>query len=196
MNHTITSPIAPTQMRTDAALGRAGIGIVTIIQNHRLDITEKGFHRIVIRATLGQRNPMQLQRTHRPTGLTRFTWMRPILIEGYPHVVGRIPTAYLLHELAHCVGAFAWHERPVGSPTVDLIEEKEVELSPSLLLPSQYELFGRGIASTTIGFDRDDFGVKEQQLSLRWSMAPEHAQTAQNRTALGIVADQFALDAA
>lgn len=196
MNHPIMSPIAPTQMRTDASLGRADIGIITVIQNHQLDITEESFHRIVIRAAFGQRNPVQLQGAHGPTALPRFTRMRPILIEGEPHVVSGIPAAYLLHELTHLVRAFAWHERPVGSPTVDLIEEEEIELSSGLLVPSQDELCGCRIASTAIGFDRNDFDVKEQQPPLRWPMPPEQAQAAQNRAALGIIAEEFALDAA
>src|SRR4029434_1261553 len=82
--------------------------------------------------------------------------------------MGRIPAAYTLHELTHLIGAFTWHKRPVGSPTVDFIEEKKVKLPSGLLLLSQYQLFGCGISATTIGFDRNDFHIKEQQDALLW----------------------------
>ena len=196
MNHTITSPIAPTQMRTDASLGRASIGIVTVVQNHQLDITEEGFHRIVIRTAFGQRHPVQLQCAHCLTGLARFTWMRPLLIKGDPHVVRRIPAAHLFHELTYLGGAFAWHERPVGSPAVDRIEEQERALPSGRLLASQHELLCRRLSSATIGFHSDDLDVKDQQDTLPGPMPPEHAQAAQNRAALRIVAAEFALDAA
>lgn len=131
---TIMPPIPSTQMRTDTSLSCASIGIVTVIQNPRLNIAEDGFYWIVIWTPFRQRNPMQLQCPHRLLGLPRFAGMRPVLIESDPDVVARIPAAHTPHELTDLVGAFAWQERPVGSPTVDLIEEKEIELSPCLLL--------------------------------------------------------------
>lgn len=109
--------------------------------------------------------------------------------------MGRIPAAYTLHELTHLIGAFTWHKRPVGSPTVDFIEEKKVKLPSGLLLLSQYQLFGCGLSATTIGFDRNDFHIKEQQDALLWPMPPNHAQAAENRAALGILAEQFTLNA-
>lgn len=39
---TIMPPIPSTQMRTDALLSGSRVGIVPVIQNHRLNITEKG----------------------------------------------------------------------------------------------------------------------------------------------------------
>jgi hypothetical protein len=133
---TIMPPIPSTQMGTDSSLRCAGVGIVTVIQNHRLNIAEDGFDWIVIRTPFGQRNPMQPQRPHRLLGLPRFAGMRPVLIESNPDVVARIPAAHTPHELTDLVGAFAWQERPVGTPTVDLIEKEEIELSPCLLLTS------------------------------------------------------------
>jgi hypothetical protein len=62
--------------------------------------------------------------------------MRPVLIESDPDVVARIPAAHTPHELTDLGGAFAWQECPVCSPTVDLIEKKEIELAPGLLLTS------------------------------------------------------------
>ena len=105
---TIMPPIPSTQMRTDTSLSGAGVGIVTVIQNHRLNIAEDGFYWIVIRTPFGQRNPMQLQRPHRLLGLPRFAGMRPVLIEGDPDIAARIPAAHTPHELTDLVGAFAW----------------------------------------------------------------------------------------
>lgn len=193
---TIMPSIPSTQMRTDASLSGASVGIVTVIQNHRLNITEKGFHWIVIWTPFRQGNPMQLKRPHGLLGLPCFAGMRPVLIEGDTDIVARIPAAHTPHELADLCGAFAWQERPVCAPTVDLIEEEEIELAPCLLLTRQHELFGRRVSAPPIGFDGNDLDVKEQQPALPWPMAPQQPNTAQNRTTLGISAEQFALDSA
>ena len=60
MDVAITAPIPPTQMPTDAVWGRSGIGIVTIIQHHQLDVAKDGFDRLVIGTPLRQRNPVHL----------------------------------------------------------------------------------------------------------------------------------------
>lgn len=191
---TVMPPIPSTPMRTDTSLRGAGVGIVTVIHNHRLHIAENGFYWIVIRTPLRQRNPRQPQRPHRLLGLPRFAGMRPVLRESDPDLVARIPAAHTPHALTDLVGAFAWQERPVGSPTVDLIEEKEIELSPCLLLTSSHEAFGRRLTAPPIRFDGHDLDVKEQQPGLLWPMAPQQPDTAQNGATLGIRAEQFALD--
>lgn len=154
----------------------------------------KGFHWMVIWTPFGQGNPMQLERPHRLLDLPRFAGMRPVLIEGDPDVVARIPAAHTPHELTDLCGAFAWEERPVCAPTVDLIEEEERALAPCLLLTSQHEPFGRRVSAPPRGFDGNDWDGKEQQPALPWPMAPQQPNTAQNRATLGISAEQFALD--
>jgi hypothetical protein len=67
--------------------------------------------------------------------------MCPVLIESNPDVVTRIPAAHPPHELTDLGGTFAWQERPVGAPIVDLIEEEEIELAPCLLLTSSHAVF-------------------------------------------------------
>lgn len=137
---------------------------------------------------------MQLERPHRLLGLPRFAGMCPVLIQGDPDVVARIPAAHTPHELTDLYGAFAGEERPVGTPTVDLIEEEEIELAPRLLLTGQHELFGRRVSAAPIGFDGNDLDVKKEQPAVPGPMAPQQPETTQNRATLGISAQQFALD--
>jgi hypothetical protein len=60
MDRAIMSPIPPTQMCTDAALGRLHIESIPVLQHHPLDITANGFDRLVIGTPLRQRNPVHL----------------------------------------------------------------------------------------------------------------------------------------
>lgn len=191
---TIMPLIPSTQMRTDASLCGAGVGVVTVIQNHGLNITEQRFHGIIIWTPFGQGNPMQLERPHRLLGPPRFAGMCSVLIKGDPDGMVRVPAAYTPHELTDLCGTFPWQERPVGAPTVDLIEQKEIKLAPCLLLTSQDEPFGRCVSASPIGFDGNDLDVKEEQPALPGPMAPQQPKTAQNGVTLGISAEQFALD--
>jgi hypothetical protein len=91
MNNSIFSAIASTQMSTNPVLGAFGIRVIAVIQDHKLDVAENGFHRVIVRTTFGQANPVQVEVTHDLTGLARFTRMSTILIESHPDGDVRIP---------------------------------------------------------------------------------------------------------
>jgi hypothetical protein len=59
-NGPIVSTVTPLKMLPDSPLRCLDIGIITVIQDHQLDITENRFHRIIIGTAFGQRDPMQL----------------------------------------------------------------------------------------------------------------------------------------
>ncbi len=65
----MASPITSLEIPADALLSRFDIGIITVIQDHQLNITEDVLHRVIIGTALWQRDPMQLQLAHLPTSL-------------------------------------------------------------------------------------------------------------------------------
>jgi hypothetical protein len=67
VNQAIPAAIATTKMGANSMLGTFGIWVITVIQDHELNITEDRFHRIVIRATFGQADPVKVKITHHLT---------------------------------------------------------------------------------------------------------------------------------
>jgi hypothetical protein len=78
----IGPPIPSAEMGTDAMPARSGIGIIAIVQDHRLDVTVDCLDRIVIGAGFGQADPVESQGPHHPPRLPRFARMRPVLVQG------------------------------------------------------------------------------------------------------------------
>lgn len=70
LDRAIVAPIASAQMSTTAALRGASFSIITVVQNHLLNITEDRFHRVVVRADFGQADQMRLASSHHAPGLT------------------------------------------------------------------------------------------------------------------------------
>ena len=65
----MASPITFLEILADTLLGRFDIRIITVIQDHQLNITEDVLHRVIIGTALWQRDPMPLQLAHLPTSL-------------------------------------------------------------------------------------------------------------------------------
>ena len=94
----IAPPIASTPVRADSPLGRGRIRVVAVVQDHQLHIAEQRLDWIVIRASLGQTHPVQLQRAHGLPGRARLARMRSVLIQHYPNFLVRIPAPNLPQE--------------------------------------------------------------------------------------------------
>ena len=60
----ILPAVAPSQVPADSSLRRLYVGIVAVIEDHQLDITEDRLDCIIVWAARGQRDPMQLQPSH------------------------------------------------------------------------------------------------------------------------------------
>src|SRR5262245_33881336 len=84
MNEAIPTAIATTKMGANSMLSRFGICIIAAIQDHELDVTEDRFHRVVVRATFGQADPMEVKITHHLTSKPRFARMGTVLIQDDP----------------------------------------------------------------------------------------------------------------
>ena len=85
-------------MRANASVCGLWIRIIAVIQNAQLHIAEQSFHRIVIRAGLGQTEPVDFQTTHGSTRFTRLARMGTVLIQDDLDFLGGIPASYTLHE--------------------------------------------------------------------------------------------------
>jgi hypothetical protein len=68
MNPPMTAPVEFLKMSTDASLRGFDIGVITVVQDHQLKITEDRLDRMIIRTAFGQRDPMQFQLSHQPPG--------------------------------------------------------------------------------------------------------------------------------
>jgi hypothetical protein len=68
-------------MATNALLRRFDLGVIAVVQDHPLNITEDRLDRMIIGTAFRQSNPMQFQLPHRAAGLVRLAG------------VGRIPTS-------------------------------------------------------------------------------------------------------
>ena len=93
VNEGIAATIATTQMGANAMLSTFSMGIMAVIQDHKLDVTKDGFNRVVIRATFGQADPMEMQFTHDLTSKLRFARMGTVLVQDDPQGNIRIPFA-------------------------------------------------------------------------------------------------------
>jgi hypothetical protein len=60
----VVSTITSLKMPADPPLGRLDIGIIAVIQDHELDITENRRNRIIVGTPFWQRDPMQPQLPH------------------------------------------------------------------------------------------------------------------------------------
>jgi hypothetical protein len=67
-------------MGTNSMLCNFGICIIAIIQDHKLDVTEDRFNRVVIRAAFGQTDPMEVEFTHDLASEPRLARMGTVLV--------------------------------------------------------------------------------------------------------------------
>jgi hypothetical protein len=96
MNDTILPMIPSTQMGTNSMLCNFGIGIIAVVQDHELDVTEDRFNRVVIGAAFGQADPMEVQLTHDLASEPRLARMGTVLVQDDPHGNIRIPFAEVM----------------------------------------------------------------------------------------------------
>lgn len=76
LNKAMLAAVDGLKVSTDALLRRLGIVIITVIEDHELNITEHVLNWVVIRTAFGQGNPMQLQLSHEATRRARLARMR------------------------------------------------------------------------------------------------------------------------
>src|SRR5262245_35391238 len=106
--------------------------------------------------------------------------MSAILIKGDPDGLSRVPPPHQPHKLTDERSTLACQERPAPAPGDGVIAEEEIKPTARPLLLGQDWSPLRCIASATVGLDEDRLDVKEQQDAVRWQMAPDPANTAQN----------------
>jgi hypothetical protein len=194
-NVAVVAAVAPAQVSADPALGRLGVRVIAIVEDHQLHMAEDDLDWIIVRAAFGQTDPVQEQGAHHPPGLARFAGMRPILIEGHPERKVRIPATHLLHELANTLGILAWQKHPMHLATDRVIAHEQVEVPAGLLIARQHQSLGRGVTPTAVGFDRNGLDVEEQQPAVGWQIPKNPADPGQDGEAAGILTDELALDA-
>lgn len=193
MNAWVHAVVASTQMNTNTVLSNFAFCVIAIVQDHKLDITEDILNRIVVGTAFRQADPMELQVTHRLTGLARFTWVSAILIQCHPHRAIWIPLPQAAHELLNIGCAFAWQKHPAHPATDSIIADKEVKVSMCFLVACQHQTFDGSVAFSTVGFDRDRLDIEEQEMPTGGQMSENPAQASQNCRSLGILTDELAL---
>ena len=70
--------------------------VIAVIQDHELDITKDGLHRVIVRAAFGQADPMEVELMHDLTGQPRLAGMGAVLIQDNPNGNVRVPFAELV----------------------------------------------------------------------------------------------------
>lgn len=195
-NPTVSSPIAPSQMRADPSLCSFNICVITVVENHQLHITEDCLYWIIVRARFRQTYPMQLQCSHLSPCRSPLAGMRSILIQRHPYLLVWIPSPHQMHELAYILRTLARKIGPSAASAAYVIDRKQIELTASLLLTRQDQLLGRCITTPAIGFDVNWLDIKEQQYALARKIPPNQTHAAPNRTPSWVITYDFALDAA
>ena len=71
---------------------------------------------------------------------------------------------------------------------------KQIKVPTCFLVARQHQTLGGRVAPTPVGFHGNRLDVEKQQTPGAWQMPENPADPRQNRRALGVLADQFALD--
>jgi hypothetical protein len=80
---------------------------------------------------------------------------------------------------------------------VHLVEQVEVETPSSLLVPLQHQaFFVSGVTSAAIRLDGDRLDIEEGEDGAPGPLPPPRPQTVQDHRPIGVVTEEFALDAA
>ena len=77
--------------------------------------------------------------------------------------------------------------------TSGIITDEQVETPMCLLVASQHQAFGQGVASSTIGFHGNRFDIEEQEMSISGQMPEKPADTSQNDRSLRVWTEKLAL---
>ena len=123
----IRPSVAAAEMGADAMPGRSGIRIITVVQNHQLDVAVDGLDWVIIRTSLGQADPMQSELPNHPAGLPRLARMRPILVQYDPYLLLQIPVPHPDHKPADLLGVLGLGESPSSPPAVGLVNEVKAD---------------------------------------------------------------------
>src|SRR5262245_30739814 len=81
----IMPPISSPQVCADPSLRILWLGVIAQVQDTLPDVAEDGFHRVVVRTSLGQGDPVQLQFPHQAACLPALARVGPVLIQGQPN---------------------------------------------------------------------------------------------------------------
>jgi hypothetical protein len=172
-----TVPIPPAMAaapgRAAPPLGRPGIGIVAVVQNHPLPIANQRFHRVVIRTALGQTRPGPLPLAPGLSRGARWARMRSVLSPPHPDLLFRIPAPELPQKANRNESTLARQKRPAPPLAVDLVNGKPREPAAPLLLPGPSPARGRRRAAAALGFAIDRLAIKKQQHALIGPVLPE-----------------------
>jgi hypothetical protein len=122
--------------------------------------------------------------------------MNGILIQGEPDFLLRIPATDPAKELTDMARGLTRQERPMDSPALHIVEDKQIEPSPDLLPAVEHQAAGRGVTSSPIGFDRDRLVIVKEKDPVAREMPPDPANPGQNRRSLRIPAAELLLNAA
>jgi hypothetical protein len=191
----IGTPVSCPEVTADAVLGRPGVGVVTVVQDPLLDITEDVLHRVIVRTPLGQRRPAQVQRAHQPTRLSGFARVRRVPVEGHPHRSSGIPAPDPPQEPADKLRSLAGKERPASATVVHVVEGEQVKASPRLLVAGQNQAALPRVPPSPVSLDRDRLDVEKDQDPAGRAVLPLPAEAAEDRGPLRVIAQQFAADA-
>ena len=194
-NVAVAAAVAPAQMSANTRLGRLDIWVITVVQDHELYIAKERFDRIVIGAAFRQADPVQVQLPHHPPGFARFAGMGTVLIERDPQRHIGMPAAHLAHKPADMLGRFARQHHPMHLAADRVVAHKQVEEASCFLGARQDEALGRGIAPAAVSLHGNRLDIEKQQPAVAWQMLENPADPGQDGGALGILADEFALDA-
>jgi hypothetical protein len=156
----------------DASLRRLGVPVITVVQDRLLIVAEEGFHRIIVRTSLGQTRPMQSQLPHQTPGLFRLAGMGWVLIQSDPHRLSGIPPSDPTHELADILRSLTAIVRPADSAMIDIVQGKQVEPAARFLLGLKDQFFLPGVAPPTVGLDRDRLDIEEGQDTAATTVPP------------------------
>src|SRR5512133_1903459 len=74
-----------------------------------------------------------------------------------------------------------------------IITHEQIEAPVCFLVASQYQTFGQGVASATIGFHCHWFDVEEQEMPTNGQMPEKPADSSQNCRALRVWTEKLAL---
>jgi hypothetical protein len=195
-NLSIRVPIALSQVIADSSFCGSTIGIITVIENHQLDITEDPLDGIVVRIPGGECDPMQSELAHLAPRLTRFTRMWGVAIQHNPYLPVGIPSAHLFYEPTYRVGVFLLQKNPATPSRAYLVGQKQIKPTPCFLPALKHEPGGRSVAPTTVCFHRNRLDIEEQHYPVDGQVPPDSSDPGQDSTSAGVVAERFPRDAA
>ena len=133
----VASSIAIPKMLTDTPLGGFDIGVIAVIQDPQLNITEDRLNRIIIGAALGQRDPMQFQLTHQSPGLTGFTRVRRIPIQRDPDRLSRVALAQMRQKTTDLKRTLVLIEGPAAATGIHFVRHEQIKYAMGPLLTLQ-----------------------------------------------------------